>query len=93
MEYIRGCFLWHRMKIDGIVTGAGRRRHSGELTNKRLEDMIAAAYPQTVHVDNQSLVFVDHATRNYREFTLSGNPLTWSSEVIETIKVLEKQEG
>ena len=92
MEYIRKYFALYRVWVDGIVTGTARKGWFSEEDRKKLEEMIAKKSPQTIHIDNQSLMRVNSQTKEYDDYSLSGNPTTWSHEITEIIGALDKHE-
>lgn len=93
MEHIRHYFILHRTWVDGIVTGTGRRRGFLEDTRKKLANAITEQYQQTLHIDNNSLLCVDNKTKAYEDYPLTGNPETWSREIIKIVGALDKHEG
>jgi hypothetical protein len=90
MDHIRRLFGCYRAWVDGVVTGMGRKSRDLVEHRKNLEDQIAKKYPQTIHIDNGSLLRIDSRTRAYDEFALSGNPATWSQEIMEIIGAFDK---
>lgn len=90
MDHIRRFFGFYRAWVDGVVTGMGRKSRELQGNRKKLEAMIAQKYPQTIHVDNGALLRINSQTRDYEEFVLSGNPATWSREIMEIIGAFEK---
>jgi len=90
MDHIQRFFGFYRAWVDGVVTGMGRKSRELQGNRKKLEAMIAQKYPQTIHVDNGALLRINSQTRDYEEFALSGNPATWSREIMEIIGAFEK---
>ena len=93
MDYIQQYFKLFHLRIDGIVTGTCRKERSTEEEKKRLEALIANKYAETIHIDSNSLLRIHSATKDFEEFSLTGNPATWSQEVMEIIGALEKNES
>ena len=58
---------------------------------EEIEEMIAGQYAQTIHIDNIGMLRVDGRTRSFEEFSLSGDPGTWSREIINVIENLDHE--
>ncbi|MBQ6374251.1 MAG: ParB N-terminal domain-containing protein [Clostridia bacterium] len=93
MEYIRHLFKWYGVRIDNIVTGTSRKGRLDAADRKRLEALVANRYAYTIHLDADSLVRIDSGTRSYEEFPLTGDPRTWSQQIMEIIGRFETHEG
>ncbi|MDO4866385.1 MAG: ParB N-terminal domain-containing protein [Clostridia bacterium] len=93
MEYIQHLFKWYGVRIDNIVTGTSRKGKADAEERKRLETLVTRKYPQMIHLDANSLVRIDRGTKSFEEFALSGNPRTWSQEIMEIVGGAEKHEG
>ncbi len=93
MDYIRRYFIAHRAWVDGVVTGTGRKGWLSEAERKQLDEMVANQYPQTIHIDSESLVRVNRGSKEFEEYALSGNPATWSEEIREIIGAFDRHES
>ena len=93
IEYIRHYFRRYSVKVDGIVTGAGRRmsKERNELA-KRTEKMIADQYGETLHIDRDLVLQTVCDTRSFAEYPVEAEPEAWSGAVIEIIKRLNRGE-
>lgn len=89
MDHIRRYFSFYHAYVDGVVTGMARKSLAGKEDRKRMEAMIASQYTQTIHIDRGSLVRVNRETKAFDEYALTGNPATWSQEIMEMIGALE----
>ena len=92
MEYFRYMFKWYGVGIDNIITGVSRKDRLSEAEKKRLEALAANKYTHTLHLNRDSLLRVDSAGKSFEEFPLSGNPMTWSQEIMELVGRLDKNE-
>ncbi len=90
IDYIGRLFHLHHAELDGIITGGARKRLN-EAGRKKIEEMIAGQYAQTIHIDNIGMLRVDGRTRSFEEFSLSGDPGTWSREIINVIENLDHE--
>lgn len=91
MEYIQYMFKWYGVQIDNIITGTSRKHKVDAEERKKLEALAAHQYAHTIHLDVSSLVRVDSATKTYEEFALTGNPQTWSKEIMEIVGRFDEQ--
>ncbi len=89
-EYIKKLFLHYRVRIDGVVTGTARKAQASKAEKKNLEALIANQYPLTLHVDGHSLLRINSKTKAYEEYPLSGDPFTWSQEVMDLVGEMEE---
>ena len=84
------------LSVSATTRAPGKNEVDGReyffVSRERFEEMIAKKYPQTIHIDNQSLVRVNSQTKEYDDYSLSGNPTTWSREITEIIGALDKHE-
>ena len=74
----------HQVRVTGIVTGAARKV-SKEL-RKEMEALISGHYPETVHIDGQSVVRTRSGDKAFEEYALSGDTKSWSREVMEVFE-------
>ena len=93
LDYVRAYFKWHRIPVDGIVTGTGRKSPVGKTAKNTLETLMKNKYPETVHIDSHSVLRIQSQRRDYQEFPLSGSRDTWSREIMEIMGKWEKPEG
>ena len=89
-EYIQMLFKCYHVQIDGIVTGTGRKAKNMEAQKKKLQALIAKKYPLTIHIDRHSLLCISGESKDYMEYPLTGNEMTWSQEIMNIIGALEK---
>ena len=92
MEYIRGCFRRRKVRLDGIVTGAGRRARWGSDAAGTLKKLMESKYSATFHIDNESVMRVASGSGECEEVRLSGSAHDWVREVMDAIGVLTNHE-
>ena len=90
LEHIYWLFRLYGVRIDGVETGTGKRHMLNASLRKWLDQMIARKYPRTVHVDNHTAVCIDSQTKAFEEYPLSGDPRSWSQEIMDIIGKLDK---
>lgn len=93
IEYIRGYFRRYSVKVDGIVTSAGRRMSAArnELA-KRTEKMITDQYAETLHIDRDMVLRTVRDTRTFEEYPVEAEPAAWAGAVKEIIRRLNRGE-
>ncbi|MBR5110565.1 MAG: ParB N-terminal domain-containing protein [Clostridia bacterium] len=92
MDHIRHYFLFHHIRLDGIVTGTARKREGFEAERTAVRDLLSKKYVSTLHIDQQSLLVINDRIRQYEEHTLSGHADSWSWEIMEIVGAFEKHE-
>ena len=60
-----------------------------ESSREQLEKRMKEKYPLTLHIDNSAVTRIDGRTKNFAEYTLSGNQETWSREIMDVIEGME----
>ena len=93
IEYIRSYFKRYSVKVDGIVTGAGRRMSAArnELA-KRTEKMITDQYAETLHIDSDLVLRTVRDSRIFEEYPVEAEPEAWCGAVKEIIRRLDRGE-
>ena len=87
-DYIRAYFKKYYVKLDGVITGTARKVKDKDEEKKKTEQLFKAKYVETIHVDNNSLVRSFRDSKEFEDYELSGNPESWSKEVMNVIKGL-----
>ena len=78
--------------VAGIVTGPARKAPKDTHTKEQLENRIKEKYPVTLHIDSTSATLVDSRTKQFSEFPLSGEPETWSKEIMNVIGAIKEHD-
>lgn len=92
LEYIRAYFKRYSVKLDGIITGTAVRTKRNAERKKKSEQLFAAKYKETIHIDNETLVRVLPETGAYEEFTLGSAPGDRLRDVADIIKGIKENE-
>ena len=90
-DYIRNYFRKYHVEVAGVMTAIGKRAKAAGDAGKRLEKLITDKYRYTVHIDNDLVLQIDRATKEFREFPLNGTEATWSQQVIDAFGQIEVQ--
>ena len=84
VEYIKLLLSLHNTKVDGIINGLAKRKN-----RIKLQDIFAKKYEISVHVDNDRLICVDTATKDYEINEIEYNPKSWASDVMICLKGMD----
>ena len=58
-------FSMYDLDVDIVVNGINNKRTSKDGSRESMRDLIRNKYKETVHVDNESLIRVNHETKEY----------------------------
>ena len=91
MDYIEGYFKRYSVKVDGIVTGLGRK--TGKDEKKRCEDILASRYAETLHIDANLVVRTIHSQSGFEEYPVPADIEKWADAVMEIVRGISKAEA
>ena len=83
MDRLQRLFRMYHASVDGVITGTQRKARKG--AREQMERLAAGKYVRTVHIDNEAAVCIDSRNKSFEEHKLSGNPATWSAEIMDII--------
>lgn len=90
-DSVQRYFHKHHVNVDGVMTAAGRKLENTEAAGRRIADMLTNKYRYTVHIDKDTVTQIFSKTRTFEEFPLSGDPSTWSQEVMDVTEQLDRK--
>lgn len=76
-QYIQGLFLTNHCHVDGIVNGL-----NGKKNPTKLREHFRNKYNTILHVDNETLTFVNPKTQKYEIIDLNTSMEAWASAVV-----------
>ena len=91
-EYLRHYFLYYRVHVTGIVTGTARKTAHGDGSIKDMEKLFENQYNTTIHIDNTMVLRTFRGSQKFEEHPLSGSSASWSKEVMNIFREMEKNE-
>ncbi len=91
MEHIRAIFRKYNANVDGIITGAKTKTTEGSEERKRISQMIAQKYTETVNVDNESIVRIISASKDFEQYTIKDKGHGWSAEIMDVVRTWPKE--
>lgn len=93
VDSVQKYFHKYHVKVDGVMTAAGRNLENMEEAGKRIADMLTEKYRYTIHIDNDTVMQIISETRTFQDYQLSGDPASWSREIMDIIEQLEEKTG
>ena len=87
-EYISAYFRRYSVKLDGVITGTGRKNRNAKEARQKIENMFAAKYTETLHIDNNSVLRTNRGSGEFDEFEIKDTGEGWSKEVLSIVKGL-----
>lgn len=93
IEYIREYFHYYNVKIDGIVTGTGRKSKGFAEERKNIEQLVKERYKQTLHIDRQSVLHTFAGSNNFEEYPVAEGTFGWAQTVKSIIRKIENNES
>ena len=91
-DYISAYFEKYSVKLDGVITGTGRKTKGHAEVTRRTEKLFNAKYKETLHIDEKMVVRSFRDSKNFEEYEITGNANAWSRAVLRIIKGLKKHE-
>ena len=88
-DYIQRLFRKYGVHVTGAVTGTGRKKAQNAELKRELEALITAKYPETVHIDNKSVLRIFSQTKAVEDYTLGDGTEAWSMRVLDVMKTFE----
>lgn len=89
VDYIQRLFKKYHVQVTGAVTGTGRKTSGSAEEKKKMETLIAAKYPETVHIDGETVLRIFSRTKQAEGYDLSQGPEAWSQQVMDILETFE----
>lgn len=90
LDYIRAFFKMYSVKVDGVITGTGRKEKSYYTAKKKTDKLIAGKYNETIHIDRDLIVKTYKDLALFEEFKVDPDSPSWAKEVVRCIKEADK---
>lgn len=88
LDYIQNYFKRYSVKVDGVVTGIGRKDKKFSAMKKKAESKIADKYKETLHIDRDSVIRSFRDEGRFEEYEVNADGSEWSRKVISIIHKL-----
>lgn len=93
IEYIREYFYYYTVKIDGIVTGTGRKSKGFAEERKSIEQLVRERYEQTLHIDRRTVLRTFAGSKDFEEYPVEEGAFGWAQTVKSIIRRFENNES
>lgn len=90
MDDIRDLFKQYTVKVDGIITGTGRKTKGQTESKKRVEHLFAEKYVQTLHIDRDMVLRTFADTKDFEDYPVGGSGADWARAVLAVLREMEK---
>lgn len=84
-DYIRRLFKLHHARVDGIITGAGRKSAEFKEQKAQREKLFAEKYSETVHISIDSVLRTKRGTKETEEHEIKNAGASWYKEVMDAV--------
>ncbi len=88
-DYLQSFFKRYNARVDGVVTGTGKKNAKKTAEKKEIETLVSKKYGETIHIDRDMLIQTFSRTKEFNEYPLSGSSGEWSKEVIAVVEKLK----
>lgn len=84
-DYVEKLLSLYRVRVTGIITGLDRKGPKNSQTREKLQQLFNSRYAVTLHLDQNTLVRVDHANHSFHETPIPQDG-TWAAQVMDLIR-------
>ena len=81
-EYIRELFKRYSVKVDGIITGTGRKVKDKEDVSKMARKLLESHYNETITIDSNEVLRTVRDHKDFEEYPIKADPDQWSNAVM-----------
>lgn len=79
-EDINDFFSMYEIKVNIILNGFNeKRKNNNAKGTKGIKELIDNKYKKLVHIDNESVLYTDHVTKEYKQYEINGD---WKADII-----------
>jgi hypothetical protein len=91
-DYMKHLFRLYHARVDGIITGAGRKSNAFKEQKAHRDKLFSEKYSETVHISIDSIMRTKTDTKEAQEFEIRESGALWYKEVINAIGGFDKDE-
>lgn len=92
IDDVQRYFKRYSAGVDAVITGMNKKRSDGKTAYSGIENLIAAKYETTLHIDNEMLLITHGRSGEFEEARIECEPKDWSREVITKLEDLSADE-
>ena len=89
IDHIRTLFSRYSVRVDGIVTGTGKKTAGAAAEKKSIEQLFAQKYKETINVDSESVVRIIKDEKDFDHSEISERGQGWSGAVMDIVSAYE----
>lgn len=82
-EYLQHLMKLYHVYVRGVVTGVGPQRKGEAEDHAKMNQLLTSHYADTYHIDGRAIVHINSSRKDFEEAALSGEPETWSREIMD----------
>ena len=90
IDDIQKFFKAYSVRVDGIITGVGKREQNNSESEKRMKELINNKYQMTLHIDNDAILETHNNTKGFVEHEIKASGEEWSQRAIDIVEEIEK---
>ncbi len=90
IDDIQKFFKAYSVRVDGIITGVGKRDQNNSESEKRMKELINNKYQMTLHIDNDAILETHNKTKKFAEYEINATGEEWSQKAIAIVEEIEK---
>ena len=91
-EYIRAFFRYYSVRLDGIITGMGRKGKAHEEENKRMSQLLYNQYEETLHIDRGMVLRTGKNVKPYEVYPIEAGDDCWVQAVMTVVDGFGRKE-
>ncbi len=92
-DYISAYFKRYSVKLDGIITGTGKKTRGKAEEKRRIEQLFSAKYKETLHIDDEAIVCTLGRQYGYNVYQLDAQDDDWKEKIIQQAEIIRKREA
>lgn len=90
MDDVQNLFQRYSVKVDGVITGTGRKTKESTESRKRVENLFSSRYTQTLHIDRDMILRTFADSKDFEEYPVTENGNGWPRAVLAALREMEK---
>ncbi len=90
IDDIQKFFKAYSVRVDGIITGVGKREQNNSESERRMKELINNKYQMTLHVDNDAIIETHNNAKGFEEYEINASGEEWSQKAIAIVEEIEK---
>jgi len=85
-ETINDFFSMYEVTIDGMLNGINEKKNNNMTSSKSIKEIMDQKYTVSLHIDNESMLYVDRSTKEYNRHDIADFSSDWSNNLLTMIE-------